>query len=73
MIHKLNDGFVISSHGVWLPGVYESKRAARYAFRFMGKELEGLQSEKNKTTSIITFEDLKNIRKPTKDGNNNFR
>lgn len=66
MIHKLNGSFVISSHGVWLLGVYESKRAGRYAFRFMGKELQDLQNDKNKTTGIITFEDLKNIRTQNK-------
>lgn len=54
--------FIISSGGVWLPGVYESVRAARYAFRFNDEILSSLQLEKNKTTKVITFKDLKERR-----------
>lgn len=40
MIYPVDDGFVISSGGVWLPGVYATERAARYAFRFSNEDLE---------------------------------
>lgn len=31
MIRKVDDAFVISGGGMWLPGSYESEKAARYA------------------------------------------
>jgi len=46
MIHKLDDGtFAISSHDCWMPGCYESEKAARYAFRFCEDFRVRLQDE----------------------------
>jgi hypothetical protein len=45
MIHALTEppeGFVISSHGMWLPGVYETRQAASYAFQFSNEQLADL-------------------------------
>ena len=62
MIAKCKDGsFVISSHKVWVPGVYKDKKAARYAFQFMDGELQELQDKI--TPRSITTEDLKELRK----------
>jgi hypothetical protein len=44
VIHQTDRGFVISSGGSWLPGVYADRRAARYAFYFNNGELEALNS-----------------------------
>lgn len=58
--------FVVSSRGVWLPGCYESERAAKYALRFDELTLHGLQKAANKrnggTGGVITFEDLQAAR-----------
>lgn len=35
-------GFLISSGGVWVPGVYDTVTTARYAFRFSNAQLESL-------------------------------
>ena len=67
MIYKTYDGsYVISSGGTWLSGAYEDERTAKYAFRFNDADLHKLQEEKNKTTTIITFVDLQELRKRTK-------
>lgn len=63
MIHELENDFVVSSNGMWIAGVYATKRAAHYAFRFDNYQLQKLQDEKNKTTKVITFEDLQKLRK----------
>lgn len=42
MIYEVEDGYVISSGGTWLPGKYESKKAARLAFRLTDKQLNDL-------------------------------
>lgn len=67
MIYKVDDGgFVASSSGVWIPGSYEDERAAKYAFKFTDEQLQKLQDKKNKTTHVITFEDLQSLRKAIK-------
>ena len=64
MIHEVEENeYCISSNQMWLPGVYDSKKAANYAFRFNYSDLKNLQDEKNKTTRLITFEDLRKLRK----------
>lgn len=65
MIHfsEMEGAFGISSHNVWRPGSYDSKRAANYAFRFSDEELQRLQDQKNKTSRTITFEDLQQLAK----------
>ena len=43
MIRELESGsYVISSRQAWLPGVYDSERTARFAFRFPDATLRGL-------------------------------
>lgn len=64
MIHEVKGEFVISSRGVWLPGVYKTKEAARYAFQFDDSVLIELQ--KSAGTGSITLEMLKAAR--CKDG-----
>ncbi len=61
MIQKIDDScYVISSHHAWLPGAYESERAARYAFRFSHEQLQKLQDSVN-PGGIITLEMLKKL------------
>ena len=55
------NSYVISAYGVWKPGNYIDERTARYAFRFNNLDLETLQEIKNKTTKLITFNDLKKL------------
>lgn len=61
MIQEVDGMFVISSHRVWLPGVYDSRRAARYAFRFKDSDLDALQQSVN-PNGVITFEMLRQLR-----------
>ncbi len=61
MIHKVEDGFVISSDEVWRPGCYKDERTAKYAFRFKDEDLQKLQDEI--TPEVITFEMLQALRK----------
>lgn len=64
MIHKINNSeFVISSYGVWRPGVYDSKKTANYAFRFTDDELFILNGEVNSLGNVIRYKDLQNLRK----------
>ena len=62
-IYQTRDGaFVISSHQVWIPGIYEDERTARFAFRFSDDTLQTLQDLANATAGanggIITWCDL---------------
>lgn len=54
--------YVISSHRMWLPGVYATEKAARFAFRFDYDELKKLQESLN-PFGVITFADLKKLKK----------
>ncbi len=73
-IYKIDSGgYVISSGGMWLPGCYTTKRAARYAFRFPNEVLRALQDRANDQNAdldkrVITFEDLRAERKKMKGG-----
>ena len=64
---KESGAWVISSHDVWLPGSYETEKAARYAFRFDRSQLASLQDQKNEMAGgsggVITFDDLKRLSK----------
>jgi len=63
MIYPVEDGFVISSHGSWLAGVYESERAARFAFKCSDEELQRLQDMANERgEGVITWDDIKELR-----------
>jgi len=57
MVHKVDGQFVISSSGWWLPGVYETRKAANYAFQFENKTLRKLQDKTN--GGVITTQMLK--------------
>ena len=54
--------WVASSKGSWIPGVYASERAAKYAYRFPNEQLQELT---DKLKRPITFEDLQSLRKNT--------
>lgn len=60
MIHRKEDGTcTASSNGVWLPGIFEDERTARWAFRFADTDLHVLQVEANKRTKrVVTHADL---------------
>ena len=63
MIYETDSGhFVISSGGTWLPGSFESKRAANYGFRFSCDCLQELQDtandQSNGSGGTITFKEL---------------
>lgn len=66
MIHKVGDHFCIASRQMWRPGVYDSERTARWAFRFKDEVLSRLQDEANDrnggTGGVITREDLERAR-----------
>ena len=56
VIYETDDGeYVISSRGVWLPGVYADLKAARWAYQFPNITLEQL----SKTWTPITTEHLR--------------
>jgi len=67
MIHQLPEGqFVISSHRVWIPGAYDTRATAQYAFQFCDEILDQLQYEANvgkPEFNVITMADLKKARK----------
>jgi hypothetical protein len=62
MIHQVDNQFVISSGGSWVPGVYDSERTARYAFRFEDRDLTALQRSQG-IGGVITFEMLQKLRR----------
>lgn len=51
-------GWSISNYGCWIPGVYESEKAAWYAFELDDEVLSKLQDEANKADGLITYEML---------------
>lgn len=65
MIHEIDGHFVISSRDVWLPGAYETRRAANAAFRLDCAELQKLQDQANEraggTGGLITEVDLSGL------------
>lgn len=61
MISRTRDGlFVASSRGAYIPGAYESARAARYAFRFTDRILDTLR--RRAPNGVITFSMLQGLR-----------
>lgn len=60
MIHKVEDGYVISSEGVWRPGCYADERTANYAFRFTDEQLQTAQDAVS--PGVVTLEQLQAIR-----------
>jgi len=69
MIHQVEDGFAISSHGCWLPGCYATKEAARFAFQFPDETLQELQDQANRRggSRMITSEDLRARKRTTEE------
>lgn len=69
-IHELEEKegrskcYVIASGGLWLPGSYESERAARYAFKFTNETLVKLRDAAiaRGGDRLITMDDLKKER-----------
>ena len=47
MIYPIENGYTISAYRSWLPGVYESERAARNAFRLDDEVLQNLMDAAN--------------------------
>ena len=47
MIYSVDNGYTISAYRSWLPGVYESERAARNAFKLNDKVLQNLMDAAN--------------------------
>lgn len=63
MIYPVNDVFVISSHGSWLPGNYATEQAAQFAFQLSNTALQGLQERINwGEQRPITTDDLRAAR-----------
>lgn len=66
MIHHHDDGTcTISSRGGWLPGIYDSERTARYAFRFGDDILQRLSDRIcrfDTENRPITMDDLRKAR-----------
>ena len=61
VITEVDGGFVISSRGVWLPGVYKTKEAAQYAFQFSDVMLQYIQD--SSTDGTISIDMLKAARR----------
>lgn len=62
-IHRTSEGqFVAASRGVWIPGVFEDERTARFAFRLPDAVLSRLQGEANiragGSGGVLTWGDL---------------
>ena len=67
MIYKVDGGYVISSRRVWMPGIYECERAAKYASKFSDDVLSELNHRINiKEDRSISFKDLQNEYKKQK-------
>lgn len=47
MIYPIDNGYTISAYRSWLPGVYESERAARNAFKLDDEVLQNLMDAAN--------------------------
>ena len=58
--------FCLSAYGTWIDGVYDTYRAANYAYRFTPTEISDLwkrKLEEEGIKALITFEDLQEVRK----------
>ena len=69
MIYESELGFSISSGGAWLPGLYDTRATARYAFQFPGEVLQALSDRICRIggeNRLITKADLKAARVPGK-------
>ncbi len=63
-IHLGDDGtYTISAGGMWLPGIYDSARAARYGFRVDDACLQQLADSRDTARQPITFDELRAARR----------
>jgi hypothetical protein len=63
-VYQTGDGFVISSHQVWLPGVYDTSRTARYALQFSDRDLSDLWDRVlSEGRGRVTLDDLRSVKK----------
>lgn len=66
MIYEVDGAFTISSGSTWVPGVFATRGAAHYAFRFTDETLTMLQKQANDRAGgkggVITIEDLRAAR-----------
>lgn len=74
-IYKVSEGgepptYVISSGGAWLPGSYEDRRTANYAFRFPDDVLLRLRDQAKtragRQRGVITWGDLEAAKRSMK-------
>lgn len=68
MIHKVDDGYVISLNEQWLPGLYDSEKAAESAIDLPCDQLAELMGMANERAGgsggLITSEDIAKMKKP---------
>lgn len=63
MVYFVEGHYVISSGGLWLPGVYMTRAAAYFAFQFPSRTLARLTKRICRGQGAITIDDLKNERR----------
>tara|TARA_R110000737_G_scaffold353117_1_gene402453 strand:+ start:21989 stop:22198 length:210 start_codon:yes stop_codon:yes gene_type:complete len=63
-VHKLKDGTcVISNDNIYLPGYYENKKAAEFAFKISDDAKQDLQDAAYFTGNrVIAWQDIKDYR-----------
>ena len=63
-VHKVEDGgFVISAYRQWIPGVYDTERAAKFALRLRVGQADHLRDKINVGEDrLITWEDIREYR-----------
>lgn len=67
-IRKVDDVYVISSGGCWLPGCYADERAARFAFRLPNEALAKLRDRSvARGDGVITWGDIARERSQAKE------
>lgn len=68
--HLPNDQVVISSKGVWLPGIYATEAAARFAFQLTDAELYEISHSRGRGENYkpIVTEDLQAYRQDKRSG-----
>lgn len=67
-IHKLENGtFVISANQMWLSGVYDSEKSAKFSFKLSDSEKTELMNiVLSRGDDVITWDDISEFRKTTK-------
>ncbi|MBP1183546.1 hypothetical protein JOE48_005510 [Methylobacterium sp. PvR107] len=61
-VYPVDNGFLVSDQGVWLPGLYATEDAARKAAQMPSETLQAIQDRKNEEAGgnggVITGADL---------------